>query len=201
MDTKLKVGQWVDALEGIGQVLSLHDFFVEEFNPEIAEGKKVGDSLLTLCVYKMLCDFKGKVRKRNLVLSCNANMCKPICHDSRLVLDEIQNGKPEAYKKYSDFKSKKPLGEPVDIWLRLPVDQLDDLRNGIAIVNQKLDKPFTYIEFLEALKANGIDLDFTSMHKQDPVGSSDFIVSFFNKDYLVKDKRALFTDVRGVINL
>lgn len=200
MGVDLKVGQWVDAFDGIGQVLSLHDFYVEEFSPEIMEGKKLGDYLLTLCVYKVLCDFEGKIRQRNLILSCNVNMCKPICHDSKLMLDEIQNEKPEDYRKYTVYKSKKPIGGPVDIWLRMPEDQLDLLQNGIEVVNKNVDKPFNYPEFLEALKEAGVYLDFSSMHQHNPIRSSNFIVSFFNKDYLVEGKRALFSDVKGVIN-
>lgn len=200
MDCKLKIGQWVDAFEGIGQVLSIHDFFVEEFSPEAVKGQEIGDFLRTIVVYKMLCDFDGKIRKRKLILSCNANMCSPISQESQLIINSIQAEKTEIFRKYLDFKDKKPLGELVDIWFSLPIEHIKEIQEKIAIINNELNTPFTYPTFVEKVNQHYVNIDLNSMHDQDRQGISNFIISFYNQELIVRNKRCVFSGVKGIQN-
>lgn len=198
MKSKLTKDQWVDGLDGIGQILSLHNFYVEEYSPEIIEGKSVGDFLRTIAVYKVLCHFNGKVRKRNIILSCNANLCRPISKNSQDFVKAIQDNQPNDYEKYIAYQKKKPIDHTVDIWLKVPVEIRMQIQEGISSINKELNKPFIYPEFEEKLKDHRIKINLDLMHNDEYPPKNNFIISFFNDNFLVKNKRALFTMVKGI---
>ena len=84
---EIKIGNWVDAYEGIGKVISISNFYVEEYSSEFRGGVELGSSLTSQVVYKILCDFKGKLRKRNVFSSCSIDICTPICSESSILLN------------------------------------------------------------------------------------------------------------------
>lgn len=200
MSETIAEGQWIDAYEGIGKVLSIHEFFVEEFSPDICRGKKLGEHLLTLCVYKILCDFGGQIRKRNLIRTCNISVCRPLCAKSQAVLENVQEKNVEDYKRFNEFKSKSPVGEWVNIWLDLPEAKLNRCKEFVDDLNVNLSKPFTYPEFRNMLDQSEFNPGLGSMHQKDRPNGSNFIISLFNEDFRVQEKRTLFTQVKGVIN-
>jgi hypothetical protein len=69
MSNSFEIGQWVELIEGIGQVIYVRENFVEKFTEEYFEGKKVGAYIYDVVVCKLLCDFNGKIRKKNRVVA------------------------------------------------------------------------------------------------------------------------------------
>lgn len=194
-------GQWIDALDGIGRVEFSQDHYVEEFHFEW-EGhkqelptdrvKKLGDHLQTVVVYKLLCKFDGKLRKRGLLTSCNARYCNELEKKSKAVLEKIKTGQPDAYQRFLDYREKKPFGAVIGLEIVVTTESAPLIEGKLRAITENLACPYTFDEFNELAKREDLDLlgDIGSRTSDDLVIG----IHMFNEMFKVRDKRALFTE-------
>lgn len=198
-------GDWIDALDGVGRVEFSVDVHVEEFHAEWEGhkdrepedgGKKLGDPLLTMVIYKMLCKFNGKLRKRDLLQSCNASLCGPIDAESRAVIEKIQSEQPEAYKKFSDYREKKPFGSVVNLAQPVTPESAASVEQSLKATIEKLATPFTFDALHALARDEGLDL-LADRGKAIDRAAPDLVltVQLFNDLFKVRGKRALFTEI------
>ena len=195
-DQIMNVGDWADGFEGIGEVLSIHTIYSDEIDVINDSDRMLGEHAMDVVVYKMLCDFEGKLRKRSHFLSCNKSLCTPICEESRSVLEKIKAQEPEAYEKFKSLSPKKSQGE----WhyLYLPSDdRFHSHKDRIEEVATSISKPFSYMQYKEALKGVGFDIGCkyieTSIEKQ------YVTLSFYNEGYLHKNNERLYSRVNCTV--
>ena len=185
--------KWVDGFGGIGQLISTHDLYFEEFSSPTGEKKyNIGEKYFSVAIYKIFCDYEGKIRRRSHIQSCNADYCRTISQDSMTLVNKIKCNHPEDYEKFTKIKPKKPLGKWVDIWLSFPDEVVEDYANKIFNMHKKLRETFTYPEYCQEFKNLEIESDGKSPHQLSRYGSNRIIISLFNADFKIKEKRMVF---------
>lgn len=201
MKYKLIKGQWVCALEGLAQIISIHDFYVEEFSPEYMEGKKKpGEYSHSICVYKLLCDYNGKIRKRSLVQYSNIDMCEPVTGEYQILLDKVKTQNLTEFERHQNLTVKKTPVPPVKLFFRYQNADLASLNAGINAINHELDKPFIFPDFKKAVENHGLDIDFSKANKKPDLRPPDFYISLYIDNFVVRNKQTLFTKVEGIIS-
>ncbi len=201
MTNELKKGHWVCALEGLAQIDSIHDFYVEQFSSEyLEEKKKVGEFSHRICVYKLLCDYDGKIRKRSLIQYSNVDMCEPVTGEYQILLDKVKIKNLTEYERHQSLIVKKIPVPPVKLFFKHPNTDLESLSAGINAIDQELDKPFVFPDFKKAVEYQGLDIDFSKANRNPDLRPPDFYISFCCDSFVVRNKQILFTKVEGVIN-
>ena len=144
------VGDWIDAYDGIGIVLSVNPIYVEEYSREL--DKTVGDELQKIIVYKIFCNYEGKVIKRKVVRSCSDSLCSIMSDDSKGVLEKaIEEDKPY-YNKFISL-SESEIHNEITVWMQLPALKLDDLKDKLIDMSNVQTNGFTILDILKEVKA------------------------------------------------
>lgn len=160
-----EIGQWIGFTEGLGQVLFIREDYVEKFSPEYFDGKKVGEDLGDILVYKQLCDFTGKLRKKDLINWAPARYCEPISDQYRKMVEAIKSNSPEEYRKYLVYDSRLVSTVTTEISFRVSPDAVATYKKLIDEINATLKKPFTLKEFLATASEMKLPLDFNKASK------------------------------------
>ncbi|MET0116408.1 MAG: hypothetical protein ABW090_03180 [Sedimenticola sp.] len=194
-------GQWIQTEEGVGQVISTHDLYVEEYSPDFLEGKKeIGELLVRVCVYKILSDYQGKIRKRKIIITSNIEYCDPISNEYKRIINKIIHENPAAFNRFMKLECNKNLYDEHRIFFQNRSHNIESLKAGIDEINQELNKPFVFKDFKMAVKKHGLDIDFAKANKNPDLRPPDFYISLFNENYAIRNKQALFTKVQITIN-
>ena len=191
--------QYIEAFDGIGQVLSIHDFFVEEYSKEYINEKDFGTPLITRVLYKMLCDFEGKIRKRSLVQYCNIDCCSPLSKSSQKIIDDIKNNFTKEYERFLNYKVKRPVQHVINAWLNVPEDIVKDMEIFINEINKTFHSAFTYADLLVKIGEKYTTLDLYSMNKNFTRTNNNLVINLRNDNFATEGKRALFTSVRATL--
>lgn len=194
MEYPIKQSDWVGGFDGIGQIIGLHALPKEEFTDvsEI-EDLEFGETYIVVAEYKILADFEGKVRKRNRFKTCNMKYCSLLCEDSSLIVQSIKTDHPNEYEKYLKCVNKQDRGEWIDIYICLPDKQIDVLERMFSNVHSSLCAPFIYPEYCLALNGEGLSGAPHELNMPDAQKERYMVVSLFNENFKVKDKRMVFT--------
>lgn len=194
--------QWIETEEGIGQIISLHDCYVEEFSPSFLSGEKnLNDLDYTICHYKLFMNFEGTVRKRSAIFNTNAFYCGELSEKYRKVLGQKIEKNSEAYEKFLKLKSKKPVKVNFDLFFHDTGDvDIGGLKGEIEKLNLAMNKPFIFEDFLRLLSDKNLDIDLIKANKNPNLTLSDFYIRLHNEDYASKDKKLQFKKVELIIN-
>ncbi len=140
------IGDWIEVYEGIAQVYGAQDYFVEEFFAHDFPEFEIGDIFTTKIVYRVFCNYEGKLRKTHFFNHTDYENCKPLDAKSLGILENLQQKQPEAYDKFKSRKPTKPLIGRLDISLLVEPESLERVKKELNSLIKKMDKPFTYAE-------------------------------------------------------
>lgn len=199
MDNTFKPGQLINTYDGIAEVIIVSDYYVEEFSQEENSDKVNGDYFRGICAYKILCDYDGGFRKRDRVKSCRLDMCSILSEETSAMISRLKKESPEEFKRFESYKIKKKLGDKVDLWLNIPVEHVDNVVKGFENVARSVGENFTFDEFTNLLKINGVDDVLKTMHHSDIGVRKNCIIDLFNEGFIVRDKQTVFTEFKYTI--
>lgn len=194
--------QWIETEEGIGQVISLHDCYVEKFSPSFLSGEKsLGELDLKICQYKLFMNFEGKIRKRSAIFTLNANYCEKLSDRYRKLRNEVIEQNGEAYDKFQSDKAKKPLKVNFELFFHNESGiDLDSMKESVKGINASLNKPFVFDDFIELVDNKGLAIDFDKANKNPNLKVPDYYIRLHNENYDSKDKKLLFNKVELIVN-
>ena len=190
-----EIGQWIGFTEGLGQVLFVREDYVEKYSSEYFEGKKVGEDLGDILVYKQLCDFTGKLRKKDLVNWAPARYCEPISDQYRKVVEAIKSNSPEEYRKYLVYDSRLVTTVTTEISFGVPPDTIASVEKVIDEINTTIKKPFTLKEFLATASEMELPLDFSKARKYVSGSGQNFTVNLSCPFYKTINKQRIYSKV------
>lgn len=193
MRKNYEIGQWVELAEGIGQVIFVREIFTERFTEEYFEGSKVGSYSYDVLVCKLLCDYEGKVRKKDRVIAVRDEYCNMIDKESQKLVEAIKINSPTEYREYIVSDDKADIGGSVSIDFIVPVDLIDKLKDEISKIDEALPNFFTLKEFLAVAKEKGLQLDIKQARKYVPGTGLNFSVILFNRLYKTVNKQRIYT--------
>ncbi|MEM6514328.1 MAG: hypothetical protein AAF660_15060 [Pseudomonadota bacterium] len=129
--------------DGVAQVISLSDVYIEEFNLCYRSGRcGLGEFIHTLVSYKVLCDFEGVPRKRNRATFASLSEVDVASAETLEIVSGIRNKHEEYFLDFLRYKSSVRLKNSYNAWLNVPEDEAHELA---AYVNScDLEMPFTY---------------------------------------------------------
>jgi len=199
--SSIKTNDWVMVDDGLAQVLSMHDLHIEEFMPDYympdynGGRTKVGDFLQTMCVYKLLCDYDGKLRKRNRILSCNAAYCSPLDREYEIVIQKLERLNPDELERFRKVELKKPIRHVFPMFFHQDGLDLEAIQSEVELIGDNLPKPFVFSDFVAELKNRSVDLDLSRAGANPGITPSSFHIGLVSENYLVRDKRLLLVSV------
>jgi len=199
--SSIKTGDWIMVDKGLAQVLSVQDLYIEEFMPDYYlpayndGGTKVGDFLRTMCVYKLLCNYDGKLRKRNRILSCNAEYCTPLSREYEAVVEKLGQQSPDELERFRKIELEKPIQHVFPMYFRQEGLDLETLQNEVERISEDLAKPFVFSDFVAELKNRSVDLDISRAGDNPDNTSATFYIGVVSENYLVRDKRLLLVSI------
>ncbi len=194
-----KAGEWVVVEKGIGQVISCHDIHVEEFLSQFKTGKKVGEYLDTLVLYKVLCDHNGNERKRFLTTYSQCSGVTTAVGKVAGLVDPIRRDRPEIYEKFQGYRHKKPINHNYTAWLDVPEEEVEAIAARVTEFKQKFSDAFTYPDLMSYVISDFPALDVTSINKGYSRTHNNLGLVLFNDDLQRKGQRALFSGVNVFI--
>ena len=184
-------GDWVDGLNGIGKLISLHPVHADELD-NLIRNDQLTSKLRDIAIYKVLCDFDGNIKKRISFAHGNTSICTPISKESKKIIESITSSQPEVISTFDSKTTNKEFGE----WLDVRIQYEEKLFSNLEAVSQTI-KIFTFLEFIEKIKSSGISvLDF----QQVDVSRPHITLSFFNKNYESISKRRLYSKVSCILS-
>jgi len=196
-ETKLKAGDWVVNEDGIAQVVSMHSTYIEEFSINYLNGSQaIGDLEYELCAYKVLCNFDGKPRKRNIRLVMNAEYCEPVSGEYLALLSNFKVKHPREYARFTDFKSKVPIKRSYHLSFHYRHPDLSGLIESVAAIDSELPKPFVFSDFDKLAKTKKLNLDISRAYADPNIQPADFFLRLYNEDLATRDNKMLFWEVR-----
>jgi hypothetical protein len=202
MAIEVNIADWIVTEDGIGQVLSYHNCYVEKYSPSFLRGeKKIGVLDHVICQYKLFMDFEGKIRKRNAILTSNANYCEKLSDKYQKLLNEVIEQNSEAYKKFQSYKAKNSQKINFELFFHNErgVD-LDSMKESVKGINASLNKPFVFDDFIKLVDNQGLAIDFAKANKNPNLNIPDYYIRLHNENYGSKDKKLLFNKVELIVN-
>jgi hypothetical protein len=190
LKTKFKPGDWILAAGGIGQVVSCEPLFVEEFY--LKEGQSVGDLEKVDVFFKLLCDFEGKLRKRNRFEVVREEYCKKIRAQDMKLIEKIKSSSPHEFAKFE--AASETIGLVNGLEYKIPEEQLELTIHRLQEAIKTLPVPFTYPEFVEACKIEGLNL----IEKRAAPVDRNLTIQLYNEWGKTREKRRLFTRARAI---
>lgn len=193
--TSFEIGAWVETFEGIAQVLYVRENFVEKYTPEFCDGGKVGAYLFDMLVCKLLCNFDGKIRKKNRTTALRSDYCKSADAESMAMVESIKKNFPDDYRNFVVGDERADVGDSVLICFNVREDAIAGLHEEIDAINCALGKSFTISEFVDMAKDRKIALDFTQVKPHTAGASVNFAVVLFNRLYKTVGKNRIYSRV------
>ena len=199
MTEQIEINDWVDALDGIAQVIEIQKIYREEYPLSSLPPKKSeeGKLLNTIIIHKVLCDFEGKIRKRNLVQHCSLDLCTPLCNESKEVLNELKSTKPRELEKFEAISQTREFNNYINTWIRVK-------DSGVQEVIDFLNKEFTISTFefsdvIDAVKSKFNYEESWDFFTNETERTKQIVLKLNNTNYRFKGKKAVFTDLQAFI--
>lgn len=193
---------WIVTEEGIGQVISMYDRYVEKFSPSFLNSeKRLGEFDFKVCKYKLFMNFDGKIRKRSAIFTTNINYCEELSEKYQKLRDEVLEHNREAFEKFLNLKVNIPLTVNFELFFRNESGiNLDVMKGDIKEISASLSKPFGFEEFLRFVDNKGLEIDLDKANKNPNLTAPDFYIRLHNENYATRNKTLLFKKVELIIN-
>lgn len=192
-NSTFELGQWVQIDGGVGQVLYVRPIHVEKYSSEYFDGKKLGEFLHDVVVAKMLCDFSGKIRKKNRMTWFNANYVNSADDQDIAVVRKIKTESPDEYRNYVVYDERRTVGISTEIHFTVNHEVIPDLTNRLQSIAASLPNTFTLKEYVVFLKENQFPLDFDQARKFVPGTGLNFTIILFCPMLRVVGKQFIYT--------
>lgn len=194
--------QWIVTEEGICQVISTHDYYIEEYSLEYLEGNSdIGDFSKTICVYKILCDYEGNIRKRNIVKYANAKYFGPVSKKYKPTIEKVKKESPDEFERFIKFTSKKkPFLVETFFFCYEEQSALNDLKLAVEEIGAELGDAFSFQDFKDAVIKEKLDINFSKANINSELRPADFIIALYNNDLIVRNKQAIFAGLRVIVS-
>ncbi|EWH10672.1 hypothetical protein DS2_07563 [Catenovulum agarivorans DS-2] len=199
MTDHIKVNDWVDALEGIAQVIEIKKIYKEEYPLSSLPPREceVGELLNTIIIHKILCNFEGKIRKRNHVLHCSTEVCTPLCNESKGVLNELKRTKRQELEKFKIISQTKDFSNYVNTWIRV---KGDDVQQVIDFINRDFEASiFKFSDVIDALKSEFNYEESWHFFANEAENTKQIVLKLNNTNYRFEGKKAVFTSVQALV--
>lgn len=198
--SSLKDGDWIGAMDGIGNVCHVASYRVERYHAEYLSGRMtLGAPYNELVVHKLFCNFDGKPIKRNRLRWCNAQYCRTLSEEDQQILDTATASHPAEYAKYLDMKMKKPLDRVITVWPMLPEADVAPVEGIINEYNREGDGTFVYDDLIEEIHITFPRIDFSPEHGVATRTHNHLRVLLNNANCATRDGQALFQSVHASI--
>ncbi len=198
-DIDYRPGMSIDVLEGIGDVVSVNKFYVEEYCSEFKAGLKVGEPLRTILVYKIFCDSHGNLRQRMKFRASSSQLCTPLTEASLRVLAATKLKYPKEYQAFQSLKPEKPIKHYLTTWLNIPENIVNEAELTIKEFAEARSTSFTFPELVGALLSEYPNLERKLVLREYERPKNNVYLQLYNDDYIVVDQRAVFVGVRTYI--
>ncbi len=202
---RIKKGQWISTVQGIAQVIRSYRLYCDEFHYDVMRGNaKVGDFDRTLICYKILCDVYGKLRKQKFFDTAHVDLCEQLDEEALVFVETLKTDNSEYFDKWLSREfDEDSVGECLIVNVMIKDGSDQRFKDFIATFRAQIAKPFIYADFcqlfgqqreflLDRLRTEDDHYYYKRGYKQ-----KDLLL--FNCGFRTKNKRALFTEIRGPI--
>ena len=194
---QFEIGQWIYTDEYYAQILMVNEDYVEKYSCAYFDGKKVGEYIGDTLICKILCDFNGKIKKRNRIIIASSNWSRTLKADEKKTLKEIKTKQPEEYSSYITYNEKNSIGETLSIYLPLSEKEIENAFDEINLISEKLPNAFTFKEFVKTAKSLNFSLDFEKSLGCQPGWGETFSINFFNPLAKTVNKEKVYSRIWG----
>lgn len=193
-------GDWVDVREGIGQVVFSNDLYIESWmNHNNSLDGNDGEYQDTIIVYKILCDYSGKLRKRNIYSSATSKLCGHASQESLSLIYDMKDKESSHLEKFlnNKYDDNKPIGCVHNIAINISSENREELMKSIEEFSLNNHDLFGYLQLEAYLNQNGFNLNSMRVHESRGLDKEDkTIIQLFNKSYITKNNKRMFSSVR-----
>ena len=194
---QFEIGQWIYTDEYYAQILMVNENYVEKYSYAYFDGNKVGEYTDDSLVCKVLCDFNGKIKKKNRIIIASSNWSRALKTDEKKIIKEIKTTQPEEYRSYITYNEKSTIGDSLSIYLSLSEKEIEKAFDEINIISEKLPKAFTFKEFVKTAKSINFSLDFEKSLGYQSGWGETFSINFFSPLSKTVNKQKVYSRLWG----
>jgi hypothetical protein len=195
---KFEIGQWIECEDGYGQIIHIRDFFVEPFKTDTKKEEKVGDFLRQIYVCKILCGFKGEIKKQSRISIYTS--IAPLADKAFEIVNDIKLKQIGEYYNYIHYEDKYDICKQVFLAYRIGDDNsfdIKDIKTRISEINRNLYPSFTFKEFSIEFKKYNFPFKLEEFIRYDDHSyiNEKIELRFDSRMYKVKGKETIFQNV------
>jgi len=151
------VGEWIETMDGICQVLGTEKYVVEEFFRADFPELNLGDVFDNKVVYKIFCDFDGKPRKTKFITHHSSKWCDPLSDKYINIRDRVIEEYPDLYQKFEKRSIEKPILSNVEFSIRVEPKRKEEIIESLNNLLSSLKKHnFNEVQELIYKKIDGM---------------------------------------------
>lgn len=145
------VGEWIETMDGICQVLGTERYIVEDFFradfPQLSPGE-VFDSKV---VYKIFCSLDGKPRKTKFITHHSSKWCEPLSDQYIKIRDRVIEEHPGLYQKFEQRVNEKPILSSVEFSVRVEPKRKHEIIENLNKLLSKFENNRSFNEVQELI--------------------------------------------------
>lgn len=190
-----QIGDWISCEDGIGQIIYVRDLFYENYIERDEKSKlKIGDIYKTFFIIKLLCDFEGKLKKKNLFVFHQAIYCNSLSKKYIELVEKIKFEKKDDYRRYIIYDEKIELNYSVSLDYRIDPEEKNKIINIISNLTWELWPAFTFDDFCKKIKEKNIYFEPKGYIKgwHDSNYSEIIRLHFYSRLMKVANKKMIF---------
>lgn len=194
-----EIGKWVATEDGYGQVLKNIPVYIEDYEVDITLNK--GELKRNLYLCKIICDFNGKPKKRNLINVYSS--IDIIDKQGKGLVKKIKDNFKAVYEDYILFESKTPLIRQFFLSYEINSNNSDLIINLFENLRTNLPTHFTFKEFSKEFNKNDFPFKLNNFisYKESQEKNSNLTIRFDSLDYRVFNKEAIFNNIEYFLEL
>jgi hypothetical protein len=148
------VGEWIETMDGICQVLGAEKYVVEDFFkadfPQLSPGEVFDNKV----VYKIFCSFDGKPRKTKFITHYSSKWCDPLSDKYIKIRDRAIEEHPDIYQKFEKRVIEKPILSSVEFSVRVDPKRKHEIVENLNKILSKFEKKHSFNEVQEVIYKN-----------------------------------------------
>jgi hypothetical protein len=150
------VGEWIETMDGICQVLGTEKYVVEEFFKSDFPELNIGEVFDNKVVYKIFCDFEGKLRKTKFITHYSSKWCAPLSDKYIKIKDLVIEEHTGLYQEFEKRAIKNPILSSVEFSIRVDPKRKQEIIKNLNRLLSDFDKKHSFNEVQEVIY-KGID--------------------------------------------
>ena len=197
MNKIFDIGSWVSTEDGLGQIIFNRELYFEEFSLTSLDVKK-GELDRIIYIYKILCDFNGKIKSNNQIKS--STIVNEVNKKEEKLIQHIIKTDPVAYSKYIVHEGNKLPVRQIFLNFKIKQSDVEKVTQKIDLINTNLKSSFTFQEFVKEFKNQDMPFSYKDYYRQDQVYDRSEVISirFDSFLYRTNGKKSIFTNVSAI---